>query len=586
MMQGISSARASSSRAAAGGSRAPVTRGVGADRLVDRRESGWKIPGRSCGDGIRTGGVQRLSYEVPGWGMGELWFDGGGFSTTSCRPPGELRAEARQHPLAERVRRSSPASASPSTMSRSTSRGAPPFQLGWRASCGRCPYGETVTYGELAALAGHPNAQRAAGTFCAGNRFPLFVPVPPRGLGRTASAATDRSASSTSAAFSSSSMLSEDVRAELAGIDPRKACCRLAELSALVRTAGSVHFRGGGRISLHLEVASPAVARRAFSLLRVATTCRGEIRTFKSQAFEHATRFQIHLDDDARALQVLNEAGILDSRLAPLERPPARVVGRSCCRAAYLRGALLASGSVSGPRNAHLELRSANVEGAELLAALAEAEGFGSPSTTAAGTRSPTRSRRRRSPSCSRSSAPTRRPSGSRRARSSPRRARGPTGSPTPTTRTSSARAGPRRRSSALSAASRPTAGSSISRPSCARSPSSARATRRCRCASSRAACGRPRRRRPRTGGSPSCRSCRALTLSGNSRRGRRGLPGRLPVQLDRSGSVLVGCLDPDPGRQHGPECGSTAEGEHVLGSSPPAPPLESPAPGESDGRV
>jgi methylated-DNA-[protein]-cysteine S-methyltransferase len=38
------------------------------------------------------------------------------------------------------------------------------------------PRGEVVTYGELAALAGHPNAQRAAGTFCAGNRFPVVVP--------------------------------------------------------------------------------------------------------------------------------------------------------------------------------------------------------------------------------------------------------------------------------------------------------------------------------------------------------------------------------------------------------------------------
>jgi O-6-methylguanine DNA methyltransferase len=38
------------------------------------------------------------------------------------------------------------------------------------------PYGETVTYGELAALAGHPNAQRAAGTFCAHNRLPLLLP--------------------------------------------------------------------------------------------------------------------------------------------------------------------------------------------------------------------------------------------------------------------------------------------------------------------------------------------------------------------------------------------------------------------------
>ncbi|MEO8289953.1 MAG: DNA-binding protein WhiA [Gaiellaceae bacterium] len=169
--------------------------------------------------------------------------------------------------------------------------------------------------------------------------------------------------------------LSEDVRAELAGIDPRRACCRLAELSALVRTAGSVHFRGSGRISLHLEVSSPAVARRAFTLLR-SYEVSGEIRTFRRQAFEQATRFQIHIDDDARALQVLNEAGVLDSHLAPLERPPKRLVARPCCRAAYLRGALLAGGSVSGPRNAHLELRTANVEGAELLASLAAKDGF------------------------------------------------------------------------------------------------------------------------------------------------------------------------------------------------------------------
>ena len=38
------------------------------------------------------------------------------------------------------------------------------------------PYGEVVTYGELAALAGYPNAQRAAGTFCARNRLPIFLP--------------------------------------------------------------------------------------------------------------------------------------------------------------------------------------------------------------------------------------------------------------------------------------------------------------------------------------------------------------------------------------------------------------------------
>jgi methylated-DNA-[protein]-cysteine S-methyltransferase len=38
------------------------------------------------------------------------------------------------------------------------------------------PWGEIVSYGELAALAGRPGAARAAGTFCAQNRFALVLP--------------------------------------------------------------------------------------------------------------------------------------------------------------------------------------------------------------------------------------------------------------------------------------------------------------------------------------------------------------------------------------------------------------------------
>jgi len=169
--------------------------------------------------------------------------------------------------------------------------------------------------------------------------------------------------------------LSEDVRGELAAIEPRKPCCRLAELSALVRSAGTLHLRGSGKIGVHLETASAAVARRAFSLLRgYGVPC--ELRTFRRRAFDRSTRYQLHLGEDPRALQVLHEAGVLDTKLVPLDRVPRRVVARSCCRASYLRGALLAAGSVSGPRNPHLELRSATVPGAELLAGLARAEGI------------------------------------------------------------------------------------------------------------------------------------------------------------------------------------------------------------------
>lgn len=54
--------------------------------------------------------------------------------------------------------------------------GSTQFQRSITAALRAVPYGETVTYGELAALAGHPGAQRAAGTFCAHNRFAVVVP--------------------------------------------------------------------------------------------------------------------------------------------------------------------------------------------------------------------------------------------------------------------------------------------------------------------------------------------------------------------------------------------------------------------------
>jgi methylated-DNA-[protein]-cysteine S-methyltransferase len=51
-----------------------------------------------------------------------------------------------------------------------------PLQLAIAEALRAVPYGETVSYGELSALAGRPQAPRAAGTFCAQNRVPLVLP--------------------------------------------------------------------------------------------------------------------------------------------------------------------------------------------------------------------------------------------------------------------------------------------------------------------------------------------------------------------------------------------------------------------------
>jgi DNA-binding protein WhiA len=98
-----------------------------------------------------------------------------------------------------------------------------------------------------------------------------------------------------------------------------------------------------------------------------------EVRTYRRRAFEQATRYQLHVAGDQASVELLRRAGVLGARLAPLGQPPRRVVGRSCCRGAYLRGALLGAGSVSGPPSPHLELRTSSVAGATFLAAVAAA---------------------------------------------------------------------------------------------------------------------------------------------------------------------------------------------------------------------
>ncbi|HXG76681.1 MAG TPA: methylated-DNA--[protein]-cysteine S-methyltransferase [Gaiellaceae bacterium] len=55
-------------------------------------------------------------------------------------------------------------------------RGLPPFTVSVLRALTRVPYGETTTYGELAARVGRPRAARAVGTVMNRNRIPIVLP--------------------------------------------------------------------------------------------------------------------------------------------------------------------------------------------------------------------------------------------------------------------------------------------------------------------------------------------------------------------------------------------------------------------------
>ncbi len=124
---------------------------------------------------VPTVSMTTIAYEAQGWGVGKLWLDGERVVHHELpRKNGEQPAG--EHPLADDLAAyfaGEPVSFDEVEVDISW---CSPFQAAVTDALRRISYGETVTYGELAALAGYPNAHRAVGTVCARNRFPLIVP--------------------------------------------------------------------------------------------------------------------------------------------------------------------------------------------------------------------------------------------------------------------------------------------------------------------------------------------------------------------------------------------------------------------------
>jgi methylated-DNA-[protein]-cysteine S-methyltransferase len=120
-----------------------------------------------------------VEYQVDGWGVGELWLDAGvvvNHDLPRAAMSRGLTPEPVENELVARVNAYFCGDVVTFADVVLDLEWMTPFQRAVADALREVPYGETVTYGELAALAGYPNAQRATGTFCAGNRFGLFIP--------------------------------------------------------------------------------------------------------------------------------------------------------------------------------------------------------------------------------------------------------------------------------------------------------------------------------------------------------------------------------------------------------------------------
>ena len=120
-------------------------------------------------------GATHVSYEAEGWGVGELWVEGERLLHHEL-PRASVTEVRGSHGLAERFARYFAGAEDDFSDVQLDLDGATEFELALTRAIRVVRRGEVVSFGELAALAGRPKAQRAAGSFCARNRFGLVVP--------------------------------------------------------------------------------------------------------------------------------------------------------------------------------------------------------------------------------------------------------------------------------------------------------------------------------------------------------------------------------------------------------------------------
>jgi methylated-DNA-[protein]-cysteine S-methyltransferase len=129
--------------------------------------------------------LRSVVYEAPGWGLGEVVFRGDvpvhhEMPHDEAAPTGDAAATAAQRALIARLRAyfaGDRASFADVDLGPTLEwAGVTPFEERCLRELQRIPYGETVSYGELASRAGRERAHRAAGSVCARGTLSLVVP--------------------------------------------------------------------------------------------------------------------------------------------------------------------------------------------------------------------------------------------------------------------------------------------------------------------------------------------------------------------------------------------------------------------------
>lgn len=142
---------------------------------------------------------------------------------------------------------------------------------------------------------------------------------------------------------------SSRVKDELSLQCPPARHCQIAETAAIISICGRVQISENGRYMVKIHTENLVVARKYFTLLKKAYNIDTEISVRRSVA---AKVYTVAVKKHEDALRILKASKLIDGSGEICENLSVSdnlIIQKECCKRAFIRGAFLASGSISDP---------------------------------------------------------------------------------------------------------------------------------------------------------------------------------------------------------------------------------------------
>lgn len=153
---------------------------------------------------------------------------------------------------------------------------------------------------------------------------------------------------------------SKDVKEELSKQISSARHCRVAELSAIISLCGHIRITAENRYILKVHTENITVARKCFTLIQKTFNINTEIIIKRNTNVRGSKIYNLIVMEHRVVLKILQATKLIDQHYEikeDLSLASNLVIQNTCCKRAFIRGAFLATGSMSNPKkNYHFEI--------------------------------------------------------------------------------------------------------------------------------------------------------------------------------------------------------------------------------------